>query len=121
MVHISDLRKEAFISLASEDHLRNAINRAFEEDGIERNIQIETHIGSMACALVANSVGVTVADPFSAAQVRPDEVSARPLIPTIPSDIWILYPTTRKLSQIMLTFLESLRKRVGLLGLAEAM
>jgi len=119
-VQIGDLRKEAFISLASEDHLRNAIDRAFEEGGVERNIEIETHIGSMACAFVANGVGVTVVDPFSAAQFRPDEVSVRPLMPTIPFDIWILYPTTRKLSQITLTFLETLRKAVRSLGLAEA-
>jgi DNA-binding transcriptional LysR family regulator len=118
VVHISDLRNEAFISLASEDHLRNTIDRAFEEAGVMRNIAIETHVGAMACVFVANGVGITVVDPFSASQFRSDEVCTRPLEPAIPFDIWILYPTARKLSQVALAFLDSFRSAVRALDLA---
>jgi len=118
-ISTSDLRNEPFISLASEDHLRNAIDLAFEQLSIVRKIEIETHIGAIACAFVANGAGVTIVDPFSAFQFRHDEVAVRPLDPTIPFDTWVLYPMGRELSQVAIAFVASLRDAVQRLGLSQ--
>lgn len=117
VVRATDLRNEPFISLASEDHLRNTIDRLFDQLNIARQIEIETHIGATACAFVANGAGVTIVDPFSASQFRQDEVAVRPLEPVIPFDTWILYPAMRELSQVAIAFVTALRRAVECLDL----
>ena len=113
-IKIVDLRNEPFISLASEDHFRYAVERAFERLKVTRRIEIETHIGATACAFVANGAGVTIVDPFSASQFRSDEIAVRPLLPVIPFDAWLLFPTSRAASKVTTEFVSALTKAVHL-------
>lgn len=113
IVRLADLRDEPFITLASDDVFRQSIDHMFGRLGIPRQIGIETHMGAVACAFVANGAGVAVVDPFSASQFRSDEIAVRPLEPLIPFDVWLLFPTSRELSQVTEAFVSALRNELA--------
>ena len=90
----ADLEGESFISFGQDARVRELIDLVFEERGVRRRLQIDTHISESVCAFVANGAGVSLVDPFTASDfARRNEILARPFTPTITYDFYLVIPT----------------------------
>lgn len=104
-----DLAGENFISFGQDTRTREQIDMVFEELGIARNLRIDTHISDSACAFVANGAGVSLVDPFTAAEfARRGEIVVRPFKPVIPYEFHLLTPRGQPLSLMAQSFIAEL-------------
>ena len=104
-----DLAGEPFISFGQEARIRELIDLAFEERGVERQLRIDTHVSDSACAFVANGAGVALVDPFTAGDfARRKELIVRPFAPAIPYEFCLATPRGQPISLLAQRFIEEL-------------
>jgi DNA-binding transcriptional LysR family regulator len=108
-----DLVGVPFIRLGREDHAEQIISRVFDHGGVPRRVQLETNLSAVACRLVTMGVGVSIVDPFTAAEVPQTEIVIRPFRPAIKFEMWLLYPAHRPRSQLIEAFVHDLRKTIS--------
>ena len=98
-----------FISL-NPDHMTHfRLKRVFEMMGIPWQPHVECQLFAPTCSLVAQGVGVSIIDPFTATDFKDRGIVIRPFEPTIPFDIGILYPALRPHSLLTDKFSELLK------------
>lgn len=108
----ADLRGERFISLGTQYRLRQQVDHAFREAGVERLLRIETQLSEMACLLVERGLGVAVVDPFMPL-LRPNlDVEVRPFHPSIPFEWGAVTQAGRHLAEPAQHFLAVLEDAV---------
>lgn len=116
-ISVEDLAGESFISFGQEARARELIDLAFEERGVARQQRIETHISETACAFVANGVGISLVDPFTAGDYASrNEILIRPFTPSIPYEFYLLTPRGQPPSLLAQSFIAELE--TGLPGYA---
>lgn len=108
-----DLRDVPFIGLGREDHAEQMVSRVFDNESIPRRVQLETNLSAVACRLVAAGAGVSIVDPFTAAEFSPADIVVRPFHPPISFDMWLLYPAHRPRSRLIEVFVDALRETIA--------
>jgi DNA-binding transcriptional LysR family regulator len=111
-----DLRNVPFIGLGREDHTEQMISRVFDYEGVQRHVRLETNLSAVACHLVATGAGVSIVDPFTAAEFRSAGIVVRPFHPTVSFNMWLLYPNLQPRSKLIETFVDALRREVAQRG-----
>lgn len=108
-VALEEMRGEPFVSLGASSLIRYRIDAAFMDRGVKRELRIETPLSEIACALVATGVGVSIVDPFTAAEFATRGVVARPLAPRLLFEIALVSSTLRPLSGVTREFVDAFR------------
>jgi DNA-binding transcriptional LysR family regulator len=103
-----DLQGQSFISLRRDDDAAEMINRILDDSGVVRKAALETNLSEVACRLVRAAAGVSIVDPFTAAQFG-DEIVVRPFVPPARFEVFLLFPAFRPRSRLLENFLSRLR------------
>jgi DNA-binding transcriptional LysR family regulator len=98
-----DLAGERLIGIASGTLFRSRIDNALAE--VARSTLIETPLSYTACVLVAEGVGVSIVDAFSASEFTDRGVVVRPFEPWIESGIVQLRSRQRPLTPLAQSFI----------------
>lgn len=105
VLHPKDFAGQAFVTLGPSTPSRHRIDEVFAQHGVGRVLRVETPLSEIACALVAAGVGLSICDPFTAAEYSTRGVAARPFEPAISFQIAALYPSHRALSPVAREFI----------------
>lgn len=108
-----DFKDEPFISLEQTTPTRYRIDALFSAERIFREVRIETPLSMIACGLVSTGVGVSIVDPFTAAEYRNRGVVVRPFQPTILFDIAVVWASGRFRSALARDFADQVRAVVA--------
>ena len=87
-----DFAGEHFISLAVNDPYRQAIDRLFAEQGVNRIQCLETDSAVAICAMVRQGLGVAIVNPLTALECAGNGLEVRPLSVAIPFRISLMLP-----------------------------
>ncbi|TKD51075.1 LysR family transcriptional regulator [Sphingomonas baiyangensis] len=112
---LGDIAAFPFISLAHSGPLGQLFSGEAERRGIELAEIVSTRTFYIAATLVRAGVGVAVVDSFTAAASLSDELSWRPLKPSIQFDVRAMHLEDRPLSQAGAAFLDDLRATIDAL------
>lgn len=107
-----DFAGESFVSLEHPTQLRYRVDALFQAHGVPRVTRIETPLSMIACGLVAAGAGVSVVDPFTAAEYHGRGIEIRPLRPSVQFEIATIWGTGRARSGVALDFAERVRSAV---------
>lgn len=102
-----DLAQEPFIALKPYTLLRKEIDRLFTELGLHLNIRGEVSSGAATCRLVAEGLGVTIADPLMSRRFVANGVVIRDLEPAFTLTYGFLFPLRDEPSSLTLKFVET--------------
>lgn len=104
----ADLRGERFVSFPLDGRMRHLIDAAFEQERVERRLQIDVYSSAEACALVSRGAGVSIVEPFTARDYAP-AVAVVPFEPRIRYLFRALRPRFRTPSLLSDAFLEAVK------------
>jgi len=110
------------IGLAGGDPLGDVVLSASEAEGTRLSSRITVQTYQLARSLVEAGVGMAVVDPFTAASADRSRVRVRPLLPTIPVQLYLLTAANAPLGQAARRLVKYLGEaaRDNLLALKEA-
>lgn len=109
VVEAADLANVNFLSIVPDTVLRIRVDKAFSLLGIERhNMIIETQSAASICQMVAQGLGVSVIDPFTAAAFENTNIVIRPFQPVIPYRFGMVLPIHHPPSRLAEEFMEVL-------------
>lgn len=100
-----DFEGEPFIALGPTTPSRFRIDDLFSRHGVTRRIRVETPLSEIVCGLVASGLGISVCDPFTAAEYASRGVVARAFEPALQFQVAALYPSHRSVSPIAREFI----------------
>jgi DNA-binding transcriptional LysR family regulator len=107
----SDLAGESFISFASPDVMRAAIDRAFEPE--VRRLEIETSLATAACAMVARGLGVSIVNPAMLSELTLAGVHPIAFEPAITFECHVVRARQQPAQALVADFLEAVRIVAG--------
>jgi DNA-binding transcriptional LysR family regulator len=87
-----DFEGERFVSLASDDAYRQAIDQMFSQAGVQRRMALETASAVAVCALVRQGLGLAIVNPLTALALSGPDLQVRPLAVAIPFQVSLLVP-----------------------------
>jgi DNA-binding transcriptional LysR family regulator len=91
-----DLAGEDFISFSPDTDMRQRIDAVFDAVGIRREMHIDTYLSEAACRFVMSGLGVSIVDPFTAAElVGQGGMVVKPFSPKIPYHFYMHTPARR--------------------------
>lgn len=93
VVTFDDLVGEPLISLDRSSLLRHAVDGMFFDKGAEPNIRVETSSALVIGQMVAEGLGVSILDPFTAPLLPLDRIEVRPWQPKPQLTYGFVYPT----------------------------
>ena len=99
-INAKDLAGVPFVNFISETMARYRTDLAFEQAGIHRNLVMETQTSYAICQLVAQGIGVSVVDPFTASSFKNQGLVVRPFRPVIDYAFGLLFPVRRPVSRL---------------------
>jgi DNA-binding transcriptional LysR family regulator len=100
-----DFAADPFIALGPTTPSRFRIDDLFSRHGVTRRIRVETPLSEIVCGLVASGLGISVCDPFTAAEYATRGVVARPFEPALEFQVAALYPSHRSVSPVAREFI----------------
>lgn len=110
LIEAEDLEHEDFLSIVPDTVLRIRVDKAFAQLGIERrNMIVETQSAASICQMVAQGLGASVIDPFTARAFEHTDIVIRPFRPAIPYSFGMVLPIHRPTSRLAEEFVEALR------------
>ena len=109
----ADIADERMIALMRGLLLRQQVDDVFRSAGIEAKYAIETASSQLACQLVADNAGITIADHLTTSVVDPTRIALRPLEPTRWTSFGLLIPAKTGLTDYAALFLDYLRQDVA--------
>ncbi|MDQ8727522.1 LysR substrate-binding domain-containing protein [Bradyrhizobium sp. LHD-71] len=109
VIRPADLRGERFLSFPLDGRMRHLIDAAFEQERIERRLDIDVYSSADACALAARGLGVSIVDPFTARDHMNEGVIMVPFEPRIRYLFRAMRPRYRKPSRLADEFLDSVK------------
>lgn len=83
--HLGDM---TFISLGHDDRSRQDVDRVLDDAGVSIDRRFETPFADTACALVAQGMGVSVVDPFSASRWE-GQLVIKPFVPRLLCHVYV--------------------------------
>ncbi len=100
-----DFAGESFVSFTRDTRTRHAIDQVFEAADVDRVQRIEAYISDGACSFVAEGLGLSLVDPFTAAHFAAEgSIVVRPFAPAVPYQIRLLRPRHRAPSRLAAAF-----------------
>jgi DNA-binding transcriptional LysR family regulator len=108
-----DFHRQAFIALGHSTISRFRLDAVFGEHEIERVMRVETPLSEIACGLVSSGVGLSICDPFTAAEYTTRGIVVRPFEPAIEFEFAVLRSTQRTLPAVAEEFVEAFRRHVA--------
>ncbi|NTJ45333.1 LysR family transcriptional regulator [Agrobacterium larrymoorei] len=100
---------ERIIMLARGSYIRHTIERVL--GALPRQpVVIETPLAGIACALVAQGMGITIVDPFAAMTFLNHGLVARPLVPNLDAGFFMLTARSRPVSKLAAEFVASIQE-----------
>lgn len=118
VIRSADLRGERFLSFPLEGRMRHLIDAAFEQERIDRRLEIDVYSSGDACALAARGLGVSIVDPFTAADYLEDGIAVVPFEPRIRYLFRAMRPRYREPSRLADAFLDDVRQHFKAKGWA---
>lgn len=118
IIRPGDLRGERFLSFPLDGRMRHLIDAAFEQERIERRLQIDVYSSADACALAARGMGVSIVEPFTARDYVRDGIAMVPFEPRIRYLFRAMRPRYRKPSLLADAFLDAARAHLRAKGWA---
>ncbi|MCU4182485.1 LysR substrate-binding domain-containing protein [Bosea sp. BH3] len=112
----ADFAGEPFISLEQSTLLRYRIDAIFSAERITRDVRIETPLSMIACSLVSAGAGLSIVDPFTAAEYSGRGIVVKPFRPTIPSEVAVIWAAGRFRSALALDFAATVRAELETRG-----
>ena len=109
VIRPADLRGERFLSFPLDGRMRHLIDAVFEQEHIDRSLQIDVYSSADACALAARGLGVSIVEPFTARDYERDGVVAVPFEPRIRYLFRAMRPRFRKPSRLADAFLDAVK------------
>jgi DNA-binding transcriptional LysR family regulator len=109
VINPADLKGERFLSFPLDLRMRHLIDAAFEQERIDRHLQVDVYSSADACALVARGAGVSIVEPFTAREYRRDGIAIVPFEPRIRYLFRALRPRFRKPSRLADAFLDAVK------------
>lgn len=109
-IQITDLAGQRLISLSNNSALRMRLEMALDAAEVTCLRPINTTLAQSACSMVAAGLGITVADPLTAAQLRDPAVVCRPLVPTVPFQFALALPAHQPRSKVVNDFVRVVRE-----------
>jgi DNA-binding transcriptional LysR family regulator len=103
VIRPADIAGEKIVGVAANTLFRSRLDAALGE--VPRSVPVETPLSQIACALVAEGVGIAVVDPFSASEFVGRKLVARPLRPSVDVGILLLVPHERATSALAQAFM----------------
>ncbi len=100
----SDLAEETIIRLMHGLLLRDQLDDIFHSAGVTPKQTCEVAASQLACSLVAEGAGVTVADELVVAQTNSDKLALVPVTPERWMTFGLLYPIVDAKSDALLSF-----------------
>jgi DNA-binding transcriptional LysR family regulator len=100
-----DFANDPFIALGPTTPSRFRIDDLFSRHGVTRQIRVETPLSEIVCGLVASGLGISLCDPFTAAEYATRGVVARPFEPALEFQVAALYPAHRSVSPVAREFI----------------
>lgn len=117
VVHPRDLADEPFVSLTPDDAARRRIDAIFELAGVPRTLALETPYSSTLYALVAEGLGVSIANPISFRDFVGRGLAIRRFEPAVAFRAFRLVPEKRARSRLLDAFIgiaeEGLRDEIA--------
>lgn len=111
-----DLATETVVVLGSGTQLRHDVEAMFAAEGITLSPKIVVDSLEFACRLTARGVGVTIADPLTAAALGAAELAVVPWRPRTLFHVGILLPALMPASSSVEPFIDCLRHEARQLG-----
>ncbi|MXQ12238.1 LysR substrate-binding domain-containing protein [Microvirga makkahensis] len=107
-----DFEGETFISLTPGSASRYLIDTVFTKHGVSRDLRVETTLSEIMCGMVSSGFGVSICDPFTAAEFSTRGVVSRPFLPRIDFEFAAVLPPQRRPSPIAESFVEAFAEHV---------
>jgi DNA-binding transcriptional LysR family regulator len=114
VIRPEDLAGERLIGVAAQTLFRSRLDAALGD--IPRSIPVETPLSHIACIFVAEGLGVSVVDPFSASEFLGRGAAARRFRPELDVGITLLVPRQRAVSALARSFTEAFAAHLAELG-----
>ena len=108
-VNITDLEGQPIISLRSDSPLRMRVEMALKAADVKYRPVMETTHALSACSLVASGLGITLADPFTAALLHDPRVVCRPIVPNIPYAFSMVFPSHQPRPKVVDSFIREMK------------
>lgn len=110
-VEASDLAGERVIAVAAGTLFQARVDTALA--GIARIVRVETPLSAIACILVAEGVGLSIVDPFSAGEHVGPGLVARPFRPELDVGMVLLRQPDRPLSALAERFIAAFKDHLA--------
>jgi DNA-binding transcriptional LysR family regulator len=107
-----DFEDETFISLTPGSASRHLIDSVFSKHGVSRVLRVETTLSEIMCGMVSSGLGVSICDPFTAAEFAPRGLVSRPFLPRIDFEFAAVLPPQRRPSPVAEEFVEAFAEHV---------
>ena len=111
-ISAEDLATEPVVTLLPGLLLRTQMEDFFRSAGLEKSFACETASSQLACQLVSDGAGITLADALTASTLRPDRVVLRPIVPERWMSFGLIYPKKAELSETSQRFIGYLKDRI---------
>ncbi len=116
LIRPADLRGERFLSFPLDGRMRHLIDAVFEQEHIERSLQIDVYSSADACALAARGMGVAIVEPFTARDYLGQGIAVVPFEPRIRYLFRAMRPRYRKPSRLADAFLDAVKAHLKTKG-----
>lgn len=103
-ISLRDLGGERMILLSRDSYVRYQMDDAFSAVGAAPQIVAETPSSSIACAMVAAGIGITLVSKWTAEPFAGPQIVVKPVAEALASRYAIIYPAARPASALPLAF-----------------
>lgn len=108
VIDVSDVANEQFIVRSGPSQLRARIDSMLAASGTRSKPLMECSLTSTMCALVAEGVGLSIVDPFTARDFRSDGIVCLPFQPALSYDCSVIFPDNKPRPQLADAFARTL-------------
>lgn len=113
MISLKDLDGERMVLLARQSFVRHQIDDVLASLGVEPNVVLETPSSTIACAVVAAGVGITLVGSWTATPFATNlQVAIRPIKESFASGYAIIFPDSGPRLQLAEAFVKELREEI---------
>ncbi len=108
-ISLRDLDGERMVLLSQQSYVRYQIDDAFSAVGATPRVVAETPSSSIACAMVAAGVGITLVSKWTAEPFAGPQIAVRPVKERLASRYSIIYPSSRPVASLSEAFAAELK------------
>lgn len=109
-----DFADQAFISLGSADPYRRQLDTLFAEQGVTRQLRLQTDSAAALCEMVRQGLGLSIVNPLTALACAGPGLVLKRFAVSVPYEVWLARPLLRSPHPLV----EPLREALVAEGLA---